>query len=47
MSMKCAEDPLNLGIFYEVRCPSKWACFQTPDTHIRVVHIGVVPPGNM
>ena len=35
MGMNCAEDPLNMGMFYNSRCHSKWVCFQIPNTHIR------------
>ena len=34
MGMNCAEDPFNMGMFYNSRCHSKWVCFQIPNTHI-------------
>ena len=44
MGIKCAEDPFNMGMFFDIRCPSLWVHFQTPNTHIRAFHTGVAPP---
>ena len=33
--MNCAEDPFNMGVFYNSRSHSKWVYFQIPNTHIR------------
>ena len=44
MGIKCAEDPFNMGMFFDIRCPSLWVYFQTPSTHIRAFHTGVAPP---
>ena len=33
MGMKYAEDPFNMGMFFDLRHPSKWVHFQTPTTH--------------
>ena len=33
--MNCAEDPFNMGMFYNSRYHSKWVCFQILNTHIR------------
>ena len=45
MGIKCAEDPFNMGMFFDIRPPSLWVHFQTPNTHIRAFHTGVAPPG--
>ena len=44
MSIKYAEDPFNMGMFFDIRPPSLWVHFQTP-THIRAFCTGVAPPG--
>ena len=46
MSIKCAEDPFNMGMFFDIRPPSLWVHFQTPNTHIRAFCTGVAPPGS-
>ena len=43
--MNCAEDPFNMGMFYNSRCHSKWVCFQIPNTHIRALLYWSRPPG--
>ena len=43
MGIKCAEDPFNMGMFFDIRRPSKWVHFQTPNTHILAFHTGVAP----
>ena len=45
MGMDCAEDPFNMGMFYNSRCHSKWVCFQIPNTHIRASLYWSRPPG--
>ena len=35
MGMNCADDPFNMGIFYNSRCHSKCVFLQIPNTHIR------------
>ena len=45
MGMDCAEDPFNMGMFYNSRCHSKWVCFQIPNTHIRAFLYWSRPPG--
>ena len=47
MGIKCAEDPFNMGTFFDIRPPSFWIHFQTPNTHIRAFCTGVVPPGSV
>ena len=44
MDNKCAEDPFNMGMFFDIRPPSLWVHFQTPNTHIRAFCTGVAPP---
>ena len=34
-----------MGMFFDIRRPSLWVHFQTPNTHIRAFHTGVAPPG--
>ena len=46
MGIKCAEDPFNMGMFFDIRHPSLWLHFQTKDTHIRAFHTGVAPQGS-
>ena len=47
MGIKCAEDPFNMGMFFDIRRPSLWVHFQTPNTHIRPFHTGVAPGENI
>ena len=44
--MNCAEDPFNMGMFYNSRLHSKWVYIQIPDTHIHF-GIGVAPPPDL
>ena len=46
MGMNCAEDPFNMGMFYNSRCHSKWVCFHIPNTHIRASLYLSRPPGS-
>ena len=43
MGIKCAEDPFNMGMFFDIRHPSLWVYFQTLNTHIQAFHTGVAP----
>ena len=43
--MNCAEDPFNMGMFYNSKCHSKWVCFQIPNTHIWASLYWSRPPG--
>ena len=45
MGIKYAEDPFNMGMFFDIRRPSLCVHFQTPNTHIRAFHTGDTPPG--
>ena len=45
MGIKCAEDSFNMGLFfcfYYLRRPLYWVNFQTPNTHIRAFHTGLL-----
>ena len=43
--MNCAEDALNMGVFYNSKSHSKWLYFQIPNTHTSGhFYIGVAPP---
>ena len=44
MGMNYAEDPINMGMFYNSRCHSKWVCFQILNTHIRAFLYWSCPP---
>ena len=45
MGMNCAEDPFNMGMFYNSRYHSKWVCFHILNTHIRAFSYWSCPPG--
>ena len=44
MGKNCAEDPFNMGMFYNSRSHSKWVYFQILNIHIPTFYIGVAPP---
>ena len=44
MCMKCAEDPFNMGMFFDWKCPSIRVHLTTPITHIQAFHTGVTLP---
>ena len=43
MGIKCAEEPFNIGMLFNLRRPSKWVHFQTP-THTSGHFILESPP---
>ena len=44
MGMNYAEEPFNMVMFFNLRHPSKWLHFQTPNTHIRAFLYWSAPP---
>ena len=44
MGMNCAEDPFNMGMFYNSRSHSNRIYFQIPNTHIRAFLYWSRPP---
>ena len=45
MGIKCAEDPFNMCMFFDIMPPSFWVHYQTPNTHIRAFCTVAPPPG--
>ena len=45
VGMKYAKEPFNMGMFFNLRRPSKWVHFQTPNKHIWAFLYLSRPPG--